>query len=171
MFYLCSGHFGQGKGSMGIIVPLHAVAGRRAPHPEPGIADAERLNTPRRRSAAAADAPLDCLAGGPLASRFHAWRGLSGRRYVCSVFPALSNVWLGGLPEFDDAVALAVKLDAWGERRQIAVFELYWRHGRFRGDLDCVSAALGAGVCEWHLHLLAESPEARQAAIADLAHG
>jgi hypothetical protein len=75
------------------------------------------------------------------------------------------------LPEFDDAVALAVETDAWGQRRTIAVFELCWRDGRFCGDFACVSAALRARVHEWHAHLLAEGREARRAAIDDLAFG
>ncbi|WOJ89329.1 hypothetical protein RZS28_16250 [Methylocapsa polymorpha] len=154
---------------MGILVQLRDIAAPHARHAGPGFADAERFGGRGRRSANA-NAPLDCLAGGALASRFHAWRGLSGRRYVCSVFPAQRNAWLGGLPEFDAAVAIAVKSDAHGELCRIMVFEPCWRDGQFRGDPDCVSAALSAGVCEWHVHLLAESPEARRVAIDDLTH-
>jgi len=154
---------------MGILVQLRDIAAPHARHDGPGFADAERFESLRLRSAAA-NAPLDCLAGGALASRFHAWRGLSGRRYICSVFPARRNAWLGGLPEFDDAVTIAVKRDAHGELRRIMVFEPCWSDGRFRGDPDCVNEALSAGGCEWHVHLLAKSPEARRTAIADLTH-
>lgn len=151
---------------MGILVQLHAGSrGRRA---APDFAEMEWLENSRRRSVPAANAPLDCLAGGALASRFHAWRGLSGRRYVCSVFPARRNLSWGGMPEFDDAVVLAVAADAWGARRRIAVFEFHSRRGRFCGDPDRVGAALEAGASEWHVHLLAERPWTRRAVIADL---
>jgi hypothetical protein len=150
---------------MGILVQLRPVAPpRRGRTSSVEVVRLESLVRPPR----VADQPLDCLAGGALAARFHAWRGLSGRRYVCSVFPARRGASLGGLPEFDDAVVIAVDAKRSSERRRIAVFELRWRRGRFCGDLDRVKAALEAGVREWHVHLLAESAQARRAAIADL---
>lgn len=152
---------------MGIVVQLQIAGDRHAPHARPTFQDAERLAPPQDRSAAA-NAPLDCLAGGALASRFRAWRGLSGRRYVCSVFPASCEGPLGGLPEFNAAVAIAVAADACGRRSRVSVFELCWRDGRFEGDPKCIRDALEAGASEWHVHLLAASPQARRAAINDL---
>ncbi len=120
-------------------------------------------HAPQRR-----DAPLDCLAGAALGSRFHSWRGASGRRYICSLFPVRAGAELGGLPEFDEAIALAVSRDGEGRRRRIAVLDLSWRDGRFAGDLRAAGDAVSAGASEWHIHLLAGDACARQAAIADL---
>src|SRR5580704_1956678 len=54
------------------------------------------------------EGPLGCLVGAAFASHFHSWRGTSGKRYVCSVFPVLEGKELCSLPEFDGAIALAV---------------------------------------------------------------
>jgi len=116
------------------------------------------------------DAPLGCLAGAALGARFHSWRGASGRRYVCPVFPVRADAELGGLPEFDEAIALAVSRDDKGRRRRIAFIDCCWRDGRFAGDACAVGEALSAGASEWHIHLLANGGGgARQAAIADIA--
>ncbi|MGA2636221.1 hypothetical protein [Methylocella sp.] len=134
--------------------------------------DAVEASPPPRAAPAGArdrEAPLGCLAGAALAPRFHSWRGASGRRYICSVFPVREDAELGGLPEFDDAIALAVSRDGRGRRRRVAVLDLSWRDGRFAGDIQAAGEALGAGACEWHIHLLAEDGEARRAAIADIA--
>ncbi|MEJ0095295.1 MAG: hypothetical protein WDN46_18390 [Methylocella sp.] len=152
---------------MGVIVPLHAVEVLRSRNYRPTVVKAAEFKTGRLRSRAV-DAPLDCLMGRALAAHFHAWRGASGKRYVCSVFPVTSNDWLGGLPQFDAAVALAVGVDGEGQRTRVNTVELSWSEGQFTGDLTCVRAALRAGACEWHIHLLAENPRARQAMIDDL---
>jgi hypothetical protein len=152
---------------MSIVVQLPAVGHRRQSNPLPVSLHVNPSTNSGRRSLAVS-APLDCLAGRALASRFHAWRGSSGSRYVCSVFPVRGDAELGGLPEFDAAVALAVSIGRDGERSRVAVFELCWRNGRFVGDVNCVKGALAAGVCEWHIHLLAETGRARRAMINDL---
>ncbi|MGC1556556.1 MAG: hypothetical protein WA745_03305, partial [Methylovirgula sp.] len=54
------------------------------------------------------NAALKSLSGSPLAGRFHAWHGASGRRYVCSVFPLDPAAPDAGLPQFAGAVVLAV---------------------------------------------------------------
>lgn len=115
------------------------------------------------------DAPLDCLAGATaLASRFHSWRGLSGKRYICSVFRVHHAEHLGGLPEFESAIALAVSRDPRGWRQQIGVFDASWRDGRFAGDANDVADALRRGAREWHIHLLAEDSDERRAIIDDI---
>jgi hypothetical protein len=136
------------------------VAHRAADHP---LVASRAVQTSHSR-----DAPLDCLAGAALGARFHSWRGASGRRYICSVFPVCAGAELGGLPEFDEAVALAVSRDGEGRRRRIAVLDLCWRDGRFAGDLRAAGDAVSAGASEWHIHLLAGDACARRAAIADL---
>ena len=132
-------------------------------------APAQVPRRPAPEGARSREAPLGCLAGAPLAARFHSWRGASGRRYICSVFPVRDDAELGGLPDFEGAIALAVSRDGQGRRRRLAVLDLCWRDGQFAGDLRAAGDALGAGASEWHIHLLAEDGDARSAAIADIA--
>jgi hypothetical protein len=105
---------------------------------------------------------LAALAGLPISSRFCSWIGLSGRRYVFSVYPASE------CPAFRDAVLLGAVRDMTGQRRAILVRDT----GAFpepvvaRAQRDL--KAFGPGV-ELHLHLLAASAPERAATIADLA--
>jgi len=157
---------------MGVIVDLYAARPRRMYHSRPQLVEAERVQGGRcRRASVKADAPLGCLTGGALASRFHAWHGGSGLRYVCSVYPVDSNDVAAGLPDLDDAVVIAVALDRRRERVRVAIFEARWSDGRLARGGDSVVAAIAAGAGEWHVHLLAASPEARRAAIRDLESG
>jgi hypothetical protein len=79
----------------------------------PQNVEAERLQGARRRSVSVkANAPLGCLTGGALASRFHAWHGHSGLRYVCSVYPVDQKDASAGLPELGDSVVIGVAFDA-----------------------------------------------------------
>ena len=81
-----------------------------------------------------------------LASRFHFWRGASGRRYVCSVFPPER------IPAYERAIALFVQRDS----RKIV--------GVAAGLAD--KSAL-ADADEVHVHL-AKDGEALAAAFHDL---
>jgi hypothetical protein len=113
------------------------------------------------------NAPLESLAGGSLASRFHAWRGASGRRYICSVFPADPGAPDGGLPDFADAIAIAVTCDRDGNRGCIslllcdAALDPAEREG-------FVAAGLAEGAVEWHIHLLTVDAQQRRAAAQDI---
>ncbi len=158
---------------MGVIVDLYPALPRRMYLARPQLGEAERLHGPRRRFASSkANAPLCCLSGGALAARFHAWLGLSGRRYVCTVYPVDRRVGSAGLPDHDGAVVIAVGRDRRRERSRVAIFEIGWRDGRLAlGGRSAVDAALAAGAREWHVHLLATSAEARHAAIRDLEGG
>jgi len=105
---------------------------------------------------------LAALADTPLASRFCAWPGISGRRYVFSVYPSSE------CPAFCDAVLLAVVRDEMGRRRVVSIVEtgrfpepVLLRAGR---DFRAHAAKL-----EFHMHLLAASAADRAAALADLA--
>src|SRR5580693_2445482 len=60
---------------------------------------------------------LVALADTPLASRFCSWPGLSGRRYIFSVYP-----W-SECPAFCHAVLLAAVSDAFGWRRGVSIFD------------------------------------------------
>jgi hypothetical protein len=104
---------------------------------------------------------LAALDGMPISSRFCSWVGLSGRRYVFSVYPASE------CPAFRDAVLLAVVRDMTGQRRVVSMGET----GPFPEPVvekaQRALRAFGAGL-EFHLHLLAGSPVERQATVADL---
>jgi len=97
-----------------------------------------------------------------LSSRFCSWVGLSGQRYVFSVYPASE------CPAFRDAVLLTVVRDMRGHRRVISVRET----GPFPEPVvekaQRELRAFGAGL-EFHLHFLATSPAERAVTVADLA--
>jgi hypothetical protein len=107
-------------------------------------------------------ASLAALDGMPISSRFCSWVGLSGRRYVFSVYPA------SDCPAFRDAVLLAAVRDMTGQRRVVSVRET----GAFPEPAVAKAQrelrAFGPGL-ELHLHLLAASPAERAATVADLA--
>ena len=105
--------------------------------------------------------PLASLSRTGLEKLFHSWLGASGRRYIFSVYA------VGAPPVFDRsrAVVAAVRRD--GAQSRIAfVF------APNPGDDDFAfwtARARAGGACEWHVHLLAETPEARAAILSDLA--
>jgi hypothetical protein len=105
---------------------------------------------------------LAALAGMPISSRFCSWVGLSGRRYVFSVYPA------SDCPAFRDAVLLTVVRDMTGQRRVVSVRET----GAFPEPVVARAKreyrVFGPGL-EFHLHLLAASAAERAATLADLA--
>ncbi len=91
-----------------------------------------------------------------LPSSFRRWLGKSGRRYTVSTYP------IADCPDYVDAVAIAVEaasgLCVWiGETGDGGP---HLRH--------CLAAAAWAGADEVHVHLLADSPKARRAAVRDL---
>jgi hypothetical protein len=63
------------------------------------------------------DSSLAALAGTSISSRFCSWIGLSGRRYIFSVYQAAD------CPAFRDAILLAVVRDIMGQRRVVSVWE------------------------------------------------
>jgi hypothetical protein len=107
-------------------------------------------------------AALAALAGTPISSRFCSWIGLSGRRYVFSVYPASK------CPAFREAVLMAVIRDMTGQRRAVLVCETGAFPDPVVAKTQCRLRAFGAGL-EFHLHLLAGSPAERSATVADLA--
>lgn len=108
------------------------------------------------------DSSLAALAGTSISSRFCSWIGLSGRRYIFSVYQA------GDCPAFRDAVLLAAVRDMTGQRRVVSV----WETGAFPEPVVAEAqhelSPYGPGV-EFHLHLLTTSPAERRATVADLA--
>jgi hypothetical protein len=94
---------------------------------------------------------------------FHSWRGASGRRYICSVYP------LGEAPVFDcaRAVIAAVRRDAAGAK---ILFAFQPGPAEMQGDFRLwTQRARAKGAGEWHVHLLAETPEERAEIARDLA--
>jgi hypothetical protein len=119
---------------------------------------------PSDRQGRTAGAPLAALAGTSIASRFCSWIGLSGRRYVFSVYPAAD------CPAFRDAVLLAAVRDMAGQRRAILARDT----GAFPEPVIAKArrelTPYGPGL-EFHLHLTAASPAERAATVADLMTG
>jgi hypothetical protein len=121
-----------------------------------------------RHPVAASAAPLAGLAGTDLSRRFRHWRGASGKRHLFSVFPLGMPLPGEDAPRFAEAVIMAVGRDAAGVPCILALDEtgplpdLFYDSARFR-------AAVAAGAEEIHVHLLAESAEARRAVLRDLA--
>ncbi len=111
--------------------------------------------------------PLVGLVGSDLSRRFLHWRGVSGRRYLFSIFPLSRTASIDEAPRFDDAVILAVMRDAAGERRILvadesgALPDLFYASAQLRD-------AVAAGANEIHVHLLTDDVSARAAVLRDL---
>jgi len=105
---------------------------------------------------------LAALTDTPLASRFCSWAGLSGRRYIFSVYP-----W-SECPAFCRAVLLAAARDDAGRRHALLVFDTgaFPEPALLRAKRDL--SAYGPRL-EFHLHLLASSGAERESVLADLA--
>src|SRR5271155_2293529 len=114
------------------------------------------------RQVRAGGSSLAALAGMPFSSRFCSWTGLSGRRYVFSVYPAST------CPAFCDAILLAAVRDGPRRLRIVSVRDT----GAFPEPVVARAQrefrAFGPGL-EFHLHLLPSSAADRAATIADLA--
>ena len=83
---------------------------------------------------------------------FTSWRGLSGRRYVVSVYHPAS------VPDYGDAVLIAVGRNRQGGRRILAV-----------GTGSPEPLAALPGCVEIHVHLLARDAGEKAQLLADLA--
>ncbi len=104
-----------------------------------------------------------------MAARFHAWHGASGRRYICSVFPVDRDAPNAGLPDFAEAIALAVAAEKDKAQKCLALF-LYDGSTAATAREDFVASALAAGAVAWHIHL-AEDPRQRLAVAKDIELG
>jgi len=107
------------------------------------------------------DEPALVCSEAAFAQAFHYWRGASGRRYLHSVYtligcPALPRANYILVRRYDDGRRTAL---AFGQTKDDAV-SLNLAHLRHEG------AKCGAN--EVHIHLLAETPDERAAAEADL---
>jgi hypothetical protein len=111
--------------------------------------------------------PLRSLAGGSLASRYHGWRGTSGRRYVCSVFPIDQTEPDLGLPDYTDVIILAVARGEDGGRCCVSLL-LKGTTTDLVTQQHFIRAALAAGAVVWHIHLLAADAQQRRAVARDI---
>jgi hypothetical protein len=92
-----------------------------------------------------------------LAARFHAWRGVSGRRYLATVHAADTA------PAYAGAVIVLARAEADGTRVAL------WA-GRSPGSAAALARlAQMKRASEVHVHLIAEREEERAAVEADLA--
>jgi hypothetical protein len=105
--------------------------------------------------------PLAALTGEILGDRFRGWRGVSGRRYIFSVFDP------NRCPAYCDAVAIAVVIEPNGDRRAVALADT----GAFPEPVIARMARSCAAVSqrfEFHLHLLATTASERRSILEDL---
>jgi hypothetical protein len=91
-----------------------------------------------------------------LRSRFFAWRGLSGRRYVCSVFQSGEEGFVAGV---ENGVVIGVAREG-ASARPVCVFQA--EAGQARRSLRDLAQELG--VVEWHVHFCADAEAARDIA-------
>lgn len=107
-------------------------------------------STPKTVSPQPRGEALPSLAGSQgLRDRFYAWRGKSGRRYVCSVFRSGEEGFLAGVT--DGAIVGVAHTDA--TARPVCVIAA--RHTLATKDLRAMGHELG--VVEWHVHFSGET--------------
>jgi hypothetical protein len=112
------------------------------------------------RRSKASHRPLAALRATALENLFQSWRGLSGRRYICSIYPVTDEVEI----DRDRAVVAAV-------RQTSAGAEIAFVFQPAAGGEDFALWAQRArrcGATAFHVHLLADTPEARAAVADDL---
>ncbi len=97
---------------------------------------------------------LDSLAeANVLQGRFFSWRGVSGRRYVCSIFDRGEE---GFVSDVRSGVVIGVARDG-AVRRPLCVFAA----GGDDARPPLASLARELGVSEWHVHFCAGDETAR----------
>jgi hypothetical protein len=152
MFRVLHGHSAMLAQRYSVPAPFpFSFAAARAPWPEPS---ATPIGCVREAD------PIDALADDALGSRFRSWRGRSGRRYVFSVFDAVS------CPAYCDAVLVDVAVDEDGRRRALAFVDT----GTFPEPVmsALTRSAVPGHVREFHVHLLARDAAERRALLDDL---
>ncbi len=99
-----------------------------------------------RRETSPSGQSLASLSTSDLRERFYSWRGLSGRRYICSVFSAAETAVVS---EFTAAAVIGVA-KAGAARRPVCVMSS--REFHVWGDIGSREGAESHGVSEWHVH-------------------
>ena len=115
----------------------------------------------------ASNEPLAGLVGSDLSRRFRHWKGVSGRRYLFSIFPLPCPASIDEAPRFHDAVVLGVVLDGAGDRRILVADETGALPDLFYGSSQ-FHDAVAAGANEVHVHLLTDDAGGRAALLRDL---
>jgi hypothetical protein len=89
---------------------------------------------------------LNALRASYLLDRFYSWRGISGERYVCSIFSLEEETIVAG---FSQAVIIGVACDPRG-RQPVCLLSC----GEFASEVGRIirSEARALGVTEWHVH-------------------
>lgn len=109
------------------------------------------------KGASARGRELDSLVeSDTLRNRFFSWRGLSGRRYVCSVFQTGED---GFVADVTNGIIIGVARDG-ATARPVCVFPA--REGGERRALR--ELAQGLRIDEWHVHFSADAETARDLA-------
>ncbi len=99
-----------------------------------------------RRFSGPTGLPLKALTECSLQDRFYTWVGLSGKRYVCTVFTIGDET---AICDFSDAVVIGV-VNSGGHKRPICV--LLPSDFGISGRRHAAEAALALGANEWHIH-------------------
>jgi len=89
---------------------------------------------------------LASLTASDLRERFYSWRGVSGRRYICSVFSVAETA---AVSEFTSAAVIGVAADGVA-RRPVCVMSS--REFRLLEDVGLQGDSPAHGVSEWHVH-------------------
>lgn len=117
-----------------------------------------------QRPIAAQAIPMASLAGTEMSNRFCFWRGLSGRRYVFSVYDH-DSADENSAPDYAEAVVIEAERRSDGSRRVLRV-------GCTGALPELVTTHWGRQVSntgnERHVHLLAGNAAARRALVMDL---
>lgn len=100
----------------------------------------------RAEASSARGRRLASLAGSRLRDRFYSWRGVSGRRHVCSVFGAEEESVVAG---FSSAVVIGVAREGLTRRPICVLSSRAFDTARGRA-IRADAHALGAN--EWHVH-------------------
>jgi|APFre7841882630_1041343.scaffolds.fasta_scaffold40913_1 hypothetical protein len=98
--------------------------------------------------------PLEALRASCLLERFYCWRGVSGERYICSVFGMEEEGVVAGFSQF---VAIGVAHEAMNRRPMcvLSARDFASAEGRqIRVEVQKL------GVTEWHVHFGAGESEA-----------
>jgi len=108
--------------------------------------------------------PLRSLEASSLAPGFQAWFGRDGRRMICSVYPVQPQARFKGLPDFRDALVIAVRRE--GEDLKAVAF-LSIEPEMSTDALAPLIAESAEDAQEWHVHL--PLPGARTALMHEFA--
>jgi hypothetical protein len=106
--------------------------------------------------------PLACLDRTGMENWLRSWRGASGRRYICSVYT------IGDSPAFDFERAIVAAVRKGDDGGSILFVFQPGQLAEGEGMRQWTETARRQGADEWHVHLLAETPEQRELALNDL---